>query len=830
MANILEVVLDLTDNLSSGLDSVASNVDNLANSVENASTSIDSMSTSGFADVEAAALGAGLDIQSIGEAAASAGLDINNISPTPIKETASSANSASAGMKELNESTNLVEGAMAALVSVGIVTFLESAADAAGTFTDNWERIGIVMDENGASVEQLQAKYGGSIASMRDTTGRGLGQIQNSIINLGIAGIENQDILTQSFDAISGMAFIKNGGKDIDSVAAAYTRMVQSGTIGTRQLIQLGVGTEGANEALKGTGMTLDDLKKKFPEMSAEARAAYLNMILNSAGAAEGNRKFKESWVYVKLQMSLAFDYINRVVGGLILPVIIPIVEQFTRVVKWLGDGLSSLQGPAKNVAGVLIVVVGSIAALVGGIIGANAFLGLLGTSLWAIGEGLAAVLVSLGPVGWAILAITAAVITGIYVWQNWSNEIIRFKNLIMTGDWGSAADMIGNMFIFIGSSVETGLRMGWDYLVNYITNLPAMIGTSSGTFIEIGGKVLDWIITGLTSLSGKLTTVLNNMLSNIGTGGGGGAGGIGASTGNAILDGLIAWGQANGGKIAVVLANLLMKALPLLGTVILQMGAILVVYFSQMSLRAGQSFLTGLITWLSRLPGLFVTTLVGVSLALMQWIASLTPMGLLAGSNLVNSFIGYVSSLPGQLWGILGVALGTIMNFAGQSIGQMAAAGYGMVNGLASGISGLPGIVWRELNAIASAIMSAGGSLYGYAVSLGQQIVAGLMAGLNQHSPGDMYKAIVNELGWMEGALNNNNLPILAGNLGMNISRAFNPSLNGSTNPGGMSSSTGMIGSNNPGPTYNIFLLEWDDWVNQVRKANNELERGIIP
>ncbi len=722
MTNVLEVILNLVDNMSGGLDAASSSVENLESSVNSAGDAIDTMSSASMEDIAAGADAAGLSMEQVGEAASSASAGIGGIDTSGVKEAGNSANAASTEMEGLAGSVGLVEGAMAALAAIGIVEYLGSAADAAGAFTDRWERIGIVMDEGGASVAELQSRYGDSIKSMQATTGRGLGQVQNSIINLGIAGVNSKDVLISSFNAISGQAFIKNGGKDVDAIAGSFTRMVQTGKVGARQLMALGVSTDGANRALEPLGMTLDDLTKKFPAMTAEERASMLSMILNANGAAEGNIKWKESWGYVTYQMGLAFDYINRIVGSLILPILIPVIETATKVLKGMGDTLSNLPGPVKSVMGFIITLAGGLATLLGGVVGANAILGLLGTSLGGVGSALVGLLGSLGPVGWAILAIIGIVIGAIAIWQTWSKEIIALKDAIMSGDWGNAAGMIANSFNYVGTGIMGALENAWNQIVNFFVNLPAMLGNAASAMYDIGVNVMHWIVTGLMSLSGKLQETLTKMLADSAKGGGaGGKGGAGAAVGENFIDGFFKWAKANAPKIASILGMVFMKAIPLLMQVIGQISLIIILWLGQAAFKGGMQFFNLLKWWFFQVPAMVAGALMNVVIVAAAYFTQLVLTAVHAASTMLNNFINYVGQMPG---------------YAAQIIGSVVAWFMGLPARIGAALTGIKDAIVQQLwNAYNGAM-----SMLNAFIDIGRQIkdkvIQGIMNAFGISSP----------------------------------------------------------------------------------------------
>lgn len=724
---VLEVILNLVDNMTPGLEAANTAVNSLEFSVENAGAAIDNIDPGQLNNVQDAAAEAGLDMQQVGEAASMAGVDISTIDSTPIKETSNAAKDGSQAAEEMASGFDLVGGALEALVGIKIVEYLSSAADAAGDFISRWDRMGIVFDENGASLSDLQAEYGSSINQMKSDTGRGLGDIQNSLINLGIAGVDNKDVLVQSFDAINAAAFIKNGGKNLDTISGAFTRMVQTGTLGTRQLAALGISTEGV---FKATGMSLDELKKKFPEMSAEARAALLSTIIMASGGEEANEKWKNSWERLKYSVGTAFGYIERIIGSFILPVLIPAVELAVNVLNAFANGLDNLPSSIKAILGPFILFGGALASgymVISGVTkvlsGLAPILGVLGIEVGSVGGifGTMAGILS-GPVGWAILAIVAAVVAAIAIWQTWSKEIIAFKDAIMSGDWGSAASMIVNSFNYVGSAIYDSLVYAGQQIWVFFANLPSWIGTNLTSWITMGRDIMAWVVQGLLSLSNYLTVVFTQMLNAMADEGGAEEAGTqaGESTGKGIIDGIKQWLLDNAPLIYQTLTLLFNQLMPLIGQLILQLGAIAALWMYQSAIQIGQQFLNGIMQFIWQLPGYVLMGLVQTLLTISTWGYQVWSFALWAGSMLLQGFIQFVSQLPGMAWSYLLAFLNYLGQLPGIAYGYAASTGSSIVSAIGSYLSSLPGRMYqwgmnalnRFVNGIIDAIPGLRGAL----------------------------------------------------------------------------------------------------------------------
>ena len=135
-----------------------------------------------------------------------------------------------------------------------------------------------------------------------------------------------------------------------------------------------------------------------------------------------------------------------------------------------------------------------------------------------------------------------------------------------------------------------------------------------------------------------------------------------------------------------------------------------------------------------------------------------------------------------------------------------MQSAGSESVNSFRSGIQGMSDAMASEMSEVQSAISSGLSAAQGAAQQGAAAIVSAFKSGLNQGSPGDIYRAMVAEMGWTndaiiggQGMLTNSIYSLANG-----LTNAFNPNLS----TGGFNSNlnTGAVtGAGGGGNTYYI-------------------------
>jgi hypothetical protein len=759
-------------------------------------------------------------LQALGEAASMAGAGISDIDPSSLQQTSDDASDAADNTEGATSAASGLSGVMSGLVGIGIGAWFADAVNGAGNFEDQWNQIGLVMNESDESVTQLQATWSGAMTTMEDDTGRTAGQIRNAMTVMGLVGLTTQDEVTQGFDLISAAA--ERTGTTTDQTTAAFKRLEAGTSISTKQLQKFGISSDMLNNYLAANGESLTDLQSNWLTMTAAQKEAVLEDMMGADQIAEANDKAKISWQEVSDQIQAAIGYLTRIAGGLILPIVVPAITALTGFLNDMADGIDNLNPVLKDLLGMLILVGGGlttlfmilgpglklfelmsgpIVELMGGLLGLGE-----GADVAAVGMGLLDV--AMGPVGWAILAITAAVLAGIYIWQTYSTQIMAVYNDLASGNWGAAAQGISNAFVYAGQQI-------YIFFENLPQEIAGMIGNLASTAVQMGLQFVEWLINGLSSLASALTVAINQMLAPSGDAGSK----AGQSTGSKLIDGLVTWIQANGPTIVYTLEKIFILLIPLVGRVAVLIGEYLILALAraagqagmalingirnsltsfvtmvgQSAQQAGMALLNGFIQFVSQLPSNLAFILGFAVGHIVDFAGQLPGLALQAGTNLVNGFIDFVEGLPGDLWNILMQAINHITDFGGQAGPDASTAGSNIYNGLINAITGLPGAVWNELMQIGSQIESAGSTLYNDAVNVGKSIWNGFMAGLGIHSPGLMYQSMVSELQLIHGAMNQYQgiLGSSASALGNSMVSGFNSKLGNIPKLGGSGGST---------------------------------------
>ena len=776
-----------------GLDQVSTDVDNAQISldqVEEAATAINtdlsSIDTSGLQYVETDANSAALGLDNAAEAANSTGNDLSNVSGSGLNEITNAANdaagglnnttsssiNASEGLADVSHASELVGDALSAVIAIGIAAYLTSAVDAAGDYTSSWERLAIAVGEGGSSISTVQSEWSSALSTMKSETGRSAGTIREYIIQAGLSSVTSKEVIEDSFSGISGAAFVT--GNDIGTIESAFLRVVKTGTFSSRQLVTLGLSSQ---DVYKSTGLTVDEVSDKLETMNSTQRATFLSQILNAKYGETANEGYKNSWEHVKDAMGMAYDYLSRIIGGLLLPIAIPAIDAATNALNAVASAIDNTSEPIKTLLGILvggaagltifatawtslskiIPLIGKLFApittvvrTVGGLfttasvdmaavagagteVGEAAAFASAGMGGMEVASG--GLLASIGPVGWAIIAITAAVAAGIYIWQNYSKQVTDFINAIKGGDWAGAVGMISNSFQYVGQSIYNALKSALPSIMNFFSQLPGMIGGAATAWVNMGSQFINWLIQGFSSLVGGLSTYLNNMLSDSASGAASGGKKAGKEGGKSLIDGIIDWITANGPKMMETLVKEITVLLPLMGKVGLLLMAILGAYILSGMEQLGGYIVNGILQGLSGLGSAIqsaimsaLTYIASIPGKIWDYLSKIGGEAQKAGNDFVTNFINELTQLPGQILTTLWNGLSTIAWWSGYIVGYAIRTGLNFVNGLIDFIVHLPQNLLNLLNLVITTVITWGTNFVNQARTAGTNFVNGLV------------------------------------------------------------------------------------------------------
>ena len=197
-------------------------------------------------------------------------------------------------------------------------------------------------------------------------------------------------------------------------------------------------------------------------------------------------------------------------------------------------------------------------------------------------------------------------------------------------------------------------------------------------------------------------------------------------------------------------------------------------------------------------------------------------------GVNIGNSLTTGVQSGLSGLPGVVNDASNNAVNTArGTLTSGMQSAGSESVNSFRSGIQGMSDAMASEMSEVQSAISSGLSAAQGAAQQGAAAIVSAFKSGLNQGSPGDIYRAMVAEMGWTNDAIvkNQGMLTNSIYTLANGLTNAFNPNL--STNGFNNSLSPGAV--TGAGGNQNTYYIGAGAFEITVKDMTQKEAQGVI-
>ena len=238
-------------------------------------------------------------------------------------------------IQETESSASSLGTALSGLAGMIGVDQMISTAD---NIEMSWNRLKLTFGKVSQSLKN-------NISSAAEATGRSGGQVRDYFNQMGIAGIKNGDLLESSFKSMAGAAVQLK--VPLESVQGAMQRMVMTGNASDKLLRNLGLTAEDLGRAM---GMSADEAQKAFESLDQEGRLQALTTAMGDG--TEANEMYKHSYAGLKDKAEAAMAGLMGAIGEGILPVINPMIEGATNVVKGLTDAFKSLPGPVKGVVG----------------------------------------------------------------------------------------------------------------------------------------------------------------------------------------------------------------------------------------------------------------------------------------------------------------------------------------------------------------------------------------------------------------------------------------------------------------------------------------------
>lgn len=737
MADAIEIILSAVDSASEVFQSVISSAQSMADDItgsvgeassefdtisENVASFSDSVSSVDTSTLEELASELGMDTAEV-ERLLAAGADIGSLS--------AGFNEAAVAADELEKEIQEDADALTELGSAGDVmvaqTFMDMAngmkdsmlgmADSAGTFNDSMMRAGLEAQGAGISVDEMKQ----AVSDLSETTGRAGGQIRESFIKATARGVTDMNSFKTMMEGAGAQATLL--GTDIQTMGDKFSSMAQKDTIMARTLAETGVTMNELADAMGITGATADEVKAKWKELDTNQRAAILGTAASMNEGKNANDEYKHSWAGLQEQMNIAQARLERLVGSVLLPTLIPAMQIAGDVLNGVGNVISGvMNGPL----GGLISLIGSLAA---------AFM--IGVT------GAAALRTFLGFLKLEMMLDTAATVfnTAAKILNGEASGIAAIGNALLSESfmasaaaaWAAAAGflaaawpllvIVGVIALVVAAIYEIGKAFGW------WTDVSSMIDAISAGL----GRLWDAFINhpDVQAVISAISNAWNSLMSAI------------QGAGQAIME---FFGISTGGDFDIVsaLIHAIGDAWNAIREPIMAVIDMYTTFTSSLyALVTGQMDLqTAVMNIWNSLATNMPVILQFIYTYLLSFVAQMAVYAISAGLSFVNGIISYISQVPGRVATYLTQTLTRIISIGARWVAQARAKASQLLNGVVSFLRQLPGRALSALLGVVSSIVSAGAQWISNARSRATAVVTGVV-GILQGLPGKISSAL---------------------------------------------------------------------------------------
>lgn len=442
----------------------------------------------------------------------------------------------------LDETASSMDSLATAAAGIGATAGIEQMVTTADNINTSWNRLELTFANTGVNMDTLRSKT----SALSDATGRSGGIIRDYFNQMGIAGITNADLISESFEGLAGKAY--QTGNSIESMESRMQMMVMTGNASGRMLKQLGLD---ANDLSQAMGVSADQVNEAFKNMTPEERLQAISKAMGDG--REANDMYKNSYEGLKTKAETAMAGLMGAVGQAILPVIVPVLQAATSAIQWLTEGFKALPGPVQaiigGIAGAVAIftafagiigiagqVIGGLQsgiAIIKGLSTVSSVLGTVRSTLTTINSALAASeWAALGPILLIVAAVLAVIAVLGYLYFN--NEQVRetIDNLGQTlmsvagiivdtlvaafEEFISILELVGQVIM---DSIVNSVLMVYDTLVGFWTYIVTLGQQLFALALQVGQQIIQAVVLFLTwwiTLPVQIATVLTNIITRV--------------------------------------------------------------------------------------------------------------------------------------------------------------------------------------------------------------------------------------------------------------------------------------------------------------------------
>ena len=702
MSELIDIIVSAVDEASETFESISGAANDMGEQISSATEN----NVQEWNDVVSAADDAADSISGAGDAA-------GNVDSAPVQDTASAAtdlgNEADNAGGSLDNISNIIAGLAGVEVFSSMADSIMQLADSAGSFEDSMMRAGLEAEGAGISVGDMKT----AVSDLSDETGRAGGQIRESFINATARGITDLDSFKTMMEGAGAQATLFN--TDIQTMGNKFSTLAMRSTLMERQLGSTGITMTELASAMGMSGATADEVKEKWKELDANQRAAVLGQAASMNEGEQANEAYKNSWAGLHEQIDIARGRLERLVGEIFLPVLIPVMKAAGDVMQWLGD---VIQGAMTGPFGMLISIIGTVGAAVAlaipAYIAISGAIGFMTATAIPAAAALWAMVAPLLP----FIAIGVAIVAIIY-------EIGK-----AFGWWTDASSML--------DAIGAGLQRMWDAFINHpdvqatISAVSSALSTLWSWIQQAGQAIMEFfgistsgefdivrsLIDGI-GLAWQITTVPIRAVIGLIQAAAGVFGGLWSGT-------LVPFGEWLSGVFGPVwtfIGDTINAIMPFVQG--------LTSAFS--SFQAGQMSLPGLImSIMSTLWNIYLTILSRISNAVINWASSIVSNAISGATRFVMGIVTRIMALPGRFLAYLNQTRARIVQQMTIWVTTARTKITQFIQGIITKIMTLPAKVGALLRAVVGTIRSAIQQWVSAAKEKAQKVVDGVRSALS--------------------------------------------------------------------------------------------------
>ena len=219
--------------------------------------------------------------------------------------------------EESADQVGILGDAMMAIGALGLAAEFQNTATAADNYNVSMAALNTVAQNNGVSMDNVSS----SIKKVTDATTISGGQARSFFSLMMNMGVTNTNALADSLVYLQGQSAIT--GSSVEQMESKMTRLANSDSLGSRQLVGLGLSL---NQLAEANNTTTEQISSDWANMTADERIEALNNAMkeNSGLVEEMNNttsaqltELGQTWAGIEIEVGQSTTGMNQAVLGL---------------------------------------------------------------------------------------------------------------------------------------------------------------------------------------------------------------------------------------------------------------------------------------------------------------------------------------------------------------------------------------------------------------------------------------------------------------------------------------------------------------------------------